>query len=229
MKAQSFFFRHKKGIIFAACFLVVLASTPFAISTYVVQNTKDAVVDIETAAQLEADCILVLGAGVREDGSPSPMLEDRLLTAIELYENGAAPKLLMSGDHGTLSYDEVNTMKDYAVAKGVPSSDIFMDHAGFSTYESIYRVRDIFAAERVILVTQEFHLSRALYIADALGLEAWGVVADRRNYGGETYYEMREVLARTKDVGQCIFQPLPTFLGEVLPVSGDGDQTNDKQ
>jgi len=155
------------------------------------------------------------------------MLADRLDVAIDAYKAGGAPKLLMSGDHGRKEYDEVNVMKDYAIAEGVPSEDVFMDHAGFSTYESIYRARDVFLAERVLIVTQGYHLYRALYVARSLGLEAEGVAADLRPYRGQRYYDLREVLARCKDFAMCIFKPLPTYLGEAIPVSGSGDLTND--
>lgn len=121
------------------------------------------------------------------------MLEDRLLQAIHLYEQGASGKLLVSGDHGRADYDEVNVMKQFAMDRGIPSENVFMDHAGFSTYESLYRARDIFEAKRVLIVTQEYHLSRALYVAQKLGLDAQGVAADLRSYGGQTYREMREV------------------------------------
>ncbi len=183
----------------------------------------------QAAALQDMDCILVLGCGVREDGTPSPMLADRLKRGIALYDSGAAPKLLMSGDHGRKEYDEVNTMKRVAMEAGVPSEDVFMDHAGFSTYESLYRARDVFAAKKVIIVSQGYHLYRALYIARQLGVEAYGVAADYRAYAGQTVREVREVLARCKDFAVCIFQPAPTFLGEVLPVSGNGDVTNDEK
>ncbi len=156
------------------------------------------------------------------------MLEDRLLTGIELYNKGAAPKLLMSGDHGQKEYDEVNTMKQYAMSKGIPDDDIFMDHAGFSTYESMYRARDIFEAKKIIIVTQSFHLSRAVYIARKLGLEAFGVSSDLRTYGTENRDNTREYFARVKDFLMCIFKPKPKYLGDKIPVSGKGSQTNDK-
>ena len=133
----------------------------------------------------------------------------------------------MSGDHGRAEYDEVNTMKNYAIEKGVKSEDIFMDHAGFSTYESIYRAKEIFKAKKVVIVTQKYHLYRALYIAKQLDLEAYGVGADPRQYVGATYREIREILARDKDFIKCIFKPTPTYLGETIPVSGNGDATND--
>ena len=191
-------------------------------------SVEDRILTSEEAAQLsDVDCVLVLGCLVRDGGVPSGMLEDRLTVGLELYSLGAAPKLLMTGDHGRMDYNEVGTMKEYAMDAGVPSEDVFMDHAGFSTYESLYRARDIFQADRVIIVTQKYHLYRALYIAEALGVEAWGVEADLHTYGGQTYREVREVLARCKDLVTTIFQPDPTYLGEAIPISGSGDLTND--
>ena len=141
----------------------------------------------------------MLGCQVKADGVPSHMLEDRLRRSVALYEAGAAPKLLMSGDHGQIEYNEVATMKNYAIDAGIASSDVFMDHAGFSTYESLYRARDVFQAKRVIIVTQKYHLYRALHIANALGLEAWGVDTAYRSYSGQLYREVREILARIKE------------------------------
>ena len=174
------------------------------------------------------DCILVLGCGVQDDGTPSHMLEDRLRRGVELYKAGVAPKLLMSGDHGRTDYDEVNTMKQYAINAGVPSEDVFMDHAGFSTYESMFRAREVFCAEKILIVTQEYHLHRAIYAARALGLEAYGVACDYRTYAGQTYRDIREILARNKDFFTAVFQPKPTYGGETIPVFGNGDLTNDK-
>ena len=140
---------------------------------------------------------------------------------------GAAPKIIMSGDHGRKNYNEVGTMKQYAVEAGVPSSDVFMDHAGFSTYETVYRAKEIFGAKRVIIVTQKYHLYRALYIAKSLGLDAVGVDSDLETYRGQLKRDVREVLARCKDFATSIIKPKPTYLGEAVPVSGDGDITND--
>ncbi len=173
------------------------------------------------------DCILILGAAVWGD-SPSPMLKDRLETGISLYKNGYAKKIIMSGDHGKDNYDEVNLMKNYAMQRGVPSEDIFMDHAGFSTYESIYRAKEIFGVKKLIIVSQKYHLYRAIYIANQLGLDSYGVDATKRKYGKEIYREVREVIARDKDLIKCIFKPEPTYLGDSIPVSGNGNVTNDK-
>ena len=133
----------------------------------------------------------------------------------------------MSGDHARVEYDEVNSMKSFAIEKGIPSEAIFMDHAGFSSYESIYRAKEIFGVKKIIIVTQKYHLYRALYIANQLGIEAYGVPSNPRNYIGQTKREIREFLARNKDVFQCILKPKPTYLGEAIPITGNGDITND--
>jgi vancomycin permeability regulator SanA len=127
------------------------------------------------------------------------MLHDRLRRGVELYEAGAAPKLLMSGDHGRTGYDEVDAMKAFAVEAGIASVDVFMDHAGFSTYESMYRAKEIFQAKKIIIVSQKYHLYRAIYIAEQLGIEAYGVSSNYRNYRNQDAIDTREVLARVKD------------------------------
>ncbi|MPN59437.1 hypothetical protein SDC9_207158 [bioreactor metagenome] len=156
------------------------------------------------------------------------MLEDRILTGIDLYNNGVSNRLIMSGDHSTKGYDEVNTMKSYAIEKRIPSEHIFMDHAGLSTYDSIYRAKEIFQADKIIIVTQKYHLYRALNTARSLGIEAYGVSADLREYAGQDFREIREKVARVKDFGMAIFKLNPKFLGDAIPVSGNGDVTNDK-
>ena len=173
------------------------------------------------------DAVLVLGAGIRKK-KPSPLLRERLDRGIEIYKSGAAKKLIMSGDHGTKEHDEVNVMKNYAIENGVPSEDIFMDHAGFSTYESVYRAKEIFKAQNIVIVTQEYHLYRALYIANSLKIQAVGSDASVERLGGQTYRDFREILARNKDFITCIFKPEPTYLGEEIPITGNGDVTNDK-
>lgn len=212
------------AIILTAVLLVSIVG----VNLYMSLSVSDSIyAPEENVPANDYDCILVLGAGVR-NGQPSDMLKDRLITAIKLYKNGVAPKLLMSGDHGTVDYDEVNVMKNFAVEQGVPSEDIFMDHAGFSTYESIYRAKEIFKINRVIVVSQKYHLTRALYIADELDLSAIGISADVREYKGDFYRGIREILARYKDFFKVIVSPAPTYLGEAIPIVGNGDITNDK-
>ncbi len=215
----------KRIISALVCLCIVCGIAGLGIDLYVKKNTEEYILSPENAGS-GYDCILVLGCGVWGE-TPSHMLEDRLLQGIELCENGASEKLLMSGDHGREEYDEVNVMKDFAIERGIASENIFMDHAGFSTYESMYRARDIFKAEKILIVTQEYHLYRAIYDARALGLEAWGVASNPRKYGGQLYRDIREILARNKDFIYCILQPEPTYLGEAIPVQGNGNATND--
>ena len=198
------------------------------INIIMVQSTKPYLLTMEEAQQKRVDCIMVLGALVYGDKGLSPMLEDRVTTGMQLYNGGASDRLMMSGDHGREDYDEVNHMKDYAVDHGIPAETVFMDHAGFSTYESMARARDVFEVQSVIICTQAYHLPRAIYLARSLGLEAYGVAADRRDYGNEVYNETREFLARIKAFGSAIFQPKPTYLGEAIPISGRGTLTDDR-
>lgn len=219
----------KKVIIIITSLIILGIIIVFGINFYVVLSTKNQFSNIEKLKDIkDIDCIIVLGAGIWGD-KPSPMLEDRLLTGIELYEEGIAPKIIMSGDHGRKEYDEVNIMKDFAIERGIPSEDIFMDHAGFATYDSIYRVKEIFEAKKIVIVTQDYHLHRALHIANSLGIEAYGVPSNPRKYGGQFIRDIREILARNKDFVKCLFKPKPTYLGESIPVSGNGDITNDKE
>ena len=214
----------KVGIII----IIIIVLIILLINFYVKNSTKNQIIEKDDYSTLKnIDCIIILGAGIWGD-KPSPMLEDRLKEGILLYNNEVSDKIIMSGDHGREEYDEVNTMKKYAIENGIPSENIFMDHAGFSSYESIYRAKEIFNAKKVVIVTQKYHLYRALYIANQLGLEAYGVGADPRQYVGEIYREAREILARNKDFIKCIFKPEPTYLGDTIPVSGNGDITNVK-
>lgn len=215
-------------MVVCLCGLLLMAAGLIGVNLYIKGSVKSRILTPEEAAGLDADCILILGAGVWENDRPSQMLADRLKQGIELYQAGASDRLLMSGDHGRLEYDEVNVMKNYAMERGVPSGHIFMDHAGFSTYESMYRARDIFKAEKIIIVTQRYHMYRALYVARSLGLDAYGVASDPWQYAGQNYRELREFAARIKDFFYVIIKPKPTYLGDTIPVYGDGDITNDQ-
>ncbi len=204
------------------------------INLWAILSTSSRVVATEEEVPLgeKADAILVLGAGVRADNSPSNMLEDRLLTALSLYERGVAENIIVSGDHGTANYDEVNVMKSYLIEKGIPSERIFMDHAGFSTYDSLYRAGAIFGAERLVVVTQRYHSYRALMIGDSLGMECaavWAPVITGQHpvYPKQGWYSLRESVARCKDFLYCIAKPEPKYLGEKISLQGSGDVTND--
>ncbi len=205
--------------VIVALLAVALLIAVLSVNAMIVSSVKDKIVEAEdVAGAIDADCILILGAGVRADGSPSDMLRDRLAVGVEVYEVGGADKLLVSGDHSRKDYDEVGAMEQYCIEAGIPDDAIYPDYAGFSTYESLYRARDIFCAEKIVIVTQEYHLYRALYVAEKLGLEAVGVSADLNVYAGQNYRDLREVLARNKDFIYTIFMPKPTYLGEQIPI-----------
>ena len=202
--------------------ILVLAGTNAA----VILGTRGDIVDVQTAAAYDADAIVVLGASVLPDGTPSGILEDRLDDAVQLYFAGAAPKIIMSGDNGDASYNECWAMKSYAVAQGVPSEDVFCDHAGFSTYETMYRARHVFGAERIVVATQTYHLYRALYAAKGLGMEAVGVPSDYHQYAKQDWYDLREIPARTKDFFQVLAKAAPSVMSEPVSLDQSGDVTN---
>lgn len=169
---------------------------------------------------------LVLGAGLRPDGSPSLMLADRLETAARLYREGKVGKILASGDHGTDGYDEASAMRAGLVELGVPDELVFTDHAGFDTWSSVVRAKRVFGATRVTIVTQRFHLARAVWLARRAGLKANGVAADLHPYGTKgSEASAREVLARVKAVGEVVFRRQPKFLGPRIDLNGDGRST----
>lgn len=170
----------------------------------------------------QADAVLVLGAAVYRDGRMSAVLYDRAATAMEVYRAGKAKKILISGDHGKEDYDEVNAMKSFFAQNEIPAEDIFIDHAGFNTYDSANRARQVFQAESLIVATQEFHLPRALYLARRAGIEAHGVRADLREYNPGFYNTWREHGARIKAFWMVIFNVEPRFLGDAVPITGDG-------
>lgn len=208
------------GIIILVFIIIILT-----INFYIIDSTKN---QIKTANQItnnDIDCILILGAGIWGN-RPSYMLEDRLLEGVNLYNKKIAQKIIVSGDHGRQEYNEVQVMKDFLIKKGIPSKDIFMDHAGFSSYDSIYRAKEIFKVNKLVIITQKYHLYRSLHIAKKLNLRAYGIKADKRKYKKQTYRELREILARNKDFFKCILKPKPQFLGEEILITGDGDITN---
>ena len=222
--------KKKTKKILTAMLSIVIVGIAFVIisNLIIIHNGKAGIVSDQEMENLGADCIMVLGAGIWDGDKPSPMLTDRLNEGLRLYQAGIAPRILVSGDHGRIDYDEVNVMKKYLIDAGVPSEDIFMDHAGFSTYESMYRAKKIFGVEKMIVVTQEYHLYRALYICNQLGIENYGAPADPRAYSGALYRNAREFIARDKDIFSCLFKVNPTYLGDPIDIKGNGDITNDK-
>jgi SanA protein len=214
-------------ILFVFLIVVIFCVTAIFLMNWVVYKTyKPYICQIEKAPLTQT--AIVLGCLVYYDGTPCDMLIDRVKTGVNLYKTGKVKKILLTGDHGRTNYDEVNSMRRLTQKLGVPPQDIFMDHAGFNTYESMYRARDVFKVKSALIVTQDFHLDRALYIARKLGIEAYGISADRAQYWEIQYNWQREIPARVKAfIWVNITHPLPKFLGPVIPIEGDGRATRD--
>lgn len=210
--------------VLAIAFAVVLVFA--GTNAAAILTTQDDIVDQQAAASFDADAIIVLGASVYPDGTPSGILQDRLDDGIALYFAGSAPKIIMSGDNGTESYNECWAMKQYAISQGVPSEDVFCDHAGFSTYETMYRARHVFGADRVVIATQTYHLYRAIYDAQGVGMEAIGVPSDYGEYVNQSWYDFREIFARTKDFFQVLMKTPSTYVGDPISLDQSGDVTN---
>lgn len=211
-----------RGAVIAIVSMIVLCAL---INAIVCLSTVSKMKTIEESlTESGYDCILVLGCGVWGD-EPTPLLSDRLDAAVALYKAGAAPKILMSGDHGQKGYDEVSVMRKYAMEQGVPSEDIFMDHAGFSTYETMYRAKDVFGVKKAVVVTQKYHLYRALYDADAFDIEAIGTIAVGHTFASQLIWDIRESAARVKDFIWCLVKPQPTFRGDKIDIMGNGEVT----
>ncbi|WP_288766838.1 vancomycin high temperature exclusion protein [Varibaculum massiliense] len=219
--------RALRALIRLAITLVVIAVIIVAgTNVYVWQRTKGEIISLTEAKDKNTQVILVLGAGVNPNGTPSPMLAHRLQTALNLYQAGAAKKILISGDHGQVHYDEIKAMKSWLINQGVPAQVIYADHAGFSTYESAYRAEAIFSVQRAIVVTQPYHLPRALYDCQSRGIEVWGVGAAGNAYPGQTERNLREYLARTKDVIWVATEQKPTYLGPKISLDGPASATD---
>ncbi len=209
-----------KKIIYAILLVGVLTSIfVFGLAWYVNTSTNDQIFNNIDPVP-EAYTAIVLGASVRSNGKPSSMLEDRIKSALELYKSGKVKRFLLSGDNGTKSYNEPKAMKEYLVAEGVPVDDIFLDYAGFDTYDSMYRAGAVFDAKRAIVVTQKFHLPRAIYIANSLGLDYYGFVGDKRIYEGESRNKKRELLANVKAFLELLTNKEPTYIGAHIPIDG---------
>ena len=211
----------KRVVAIAAGFLIVALAVPNLI---VFLGGRGSTTDTREVPHAQA--ALVLGAQVMPNGAPSSMLSDRIDAAAELYEAGKVDKLLLSGDHSRVNYDEVGTMKRILLARGIPARDIFTDHAGFDTWDSAQRAKRVFDVRSAIVVTQKFHMARALYDARQAGLTATGYAADRRPYGRVMRrLQVREAAARVKTLADAITGADPHFLGPELPITGDGRTT----
>ncbi|MDR3073060.1 MAG: YdcF family protein [Clostridiales Family XIII bacterium] len=216
----------KIGIILIALAVVFIAAINFYIifdTQGKLPNSTNYILSVDEAAKLgeeeePPECILVLGASV-QDGEPSQMLADRLDTALEVYQRGGSKIFLLSGDNGTVEYNEVLSMQNYILEHGaeynVDPDDIFLDHAGFSTYESLYRMKEIFGVKKALVVTQEYHLYRAVYDGRRLGMDVYGVIVPPTK-NGQWKRSVREIFARTKDFCWATIGKKPKFLGDPI-------------
>ncbi|PIR83906.1 hypothetical protein COU18_00620 [Candidatus Kaiserbacteria bacterium CG10_big_fil_rev_8_21_14_0_10_51_14] len=213
----SYFRRHYSTLIvgfllLTTLFLLVPIAMRVGVARYMYTSVEEAP---------ESDAALVLGASVVR-GAPSPILAERADMAIALYRAGKVSKILVTGDSGALSYDEVTPVRKYLLDAGVAAEDIFLDHAGFDTYSSMYRAREVFQAESLTIVTQDFHMPRALWVARRLGLNAKGLVSGS---DGSTYAYVREIPASIKALFDTITHRQPQYLGPALPLRGSGEAT----
>jgi SanA protein len=217
-----------KKVAIAASAVALVASGGFAIYAEGLVRSS-AASTFSSADAPSRPVVIVLGARVSAAGEPSAALEDRLLCALDLVRAGRARDVLVSGDHGRREYDEVNAMRSWLVARGVASDRVYMDHAGFRTLDTMARAKVVFGVRSALVCTQRFHLARSLWLARAHGIDAAGVVADRRVYPARRFDATREFLARVKAVlDTTVLRTRPRFEGPAIPVGSDARRTHDR-
>ena len=209
----------RRALFFAGVGVVLLLVAVLAVNILIYGSTKKYIYT-EAVLAPAAQAALIPGAAILIDGGLSPIFRDRADAAIALYEAGRVAKILVSGDNSTVSHNEVNPVRKYLLAKGIPDQDIFLDHAGFDTYSSMYRARAVFGVSSMLVVSQSFHLPRAVFIARQLGVEAYGMSADAGNILLRNY--VREAFANEKAVLDLLFRREPKYLGEPIPITDDG-------
>lgn len=217
--------RVRRIILFAVAVVAGSAVALFVCAQLAIGSFKAKIVAADDAPA--AQVVIVPGASVLRSGEPSDVLEDRLLTALDLYAKGSTTKLLLSGDHGRDGYDEVNAMRKYMLEAGVRAEDIFLDHAGFDTYDTMYRAKTIFGVETALIATQRFHLPRALYIGTNLGMDVYGVAAERQAYRKDEEFAFRERFANVKAYLDILRGAQPKYGGATYDILGDGTITWD--
>ena len=219
--------KKRKRVFFFLFILIIIGIVgTLLINLHIVNSTKNQIIKLDNIENVDNyDAILVLGCKVNGN-SPSLMLTKRLEMANDVYKKTSI-KLLLSGDHGKKNYDEVNIMRDYLLDYNIKEKDIFLDHAGFSTYDSIYRAKYIFGVKKIIIITQKYHMYRALYLANKLDIEAVGIEAsDIPQKGVMLKNKIREVLSRDKNFFLGIIKPKSKYLGEKISLNDDGNITN---
>ncbi len=212
-------FRVKRFFILIAFGFGLLILVIFIINIVIYLETKsyiyNNIIDVP-----KAEVALIPGAAIFPNGALSPIFIDRVDMAIKLYEAKIVSKILVSGDNSTESHNEVNPVRLYLISQGIPDQDIFLDHAGFDTYSTMYRAHDIFGVSSIIITTQLFHLPRSIFLAHQFGIEAYGINADMGHILFRNY--VREVLANEKAFLDLIFHRKPKYLGEPILITGDG-------
>lgn len=211
----------KKILLIILLVFLFLSFMTIFINIHMISSTKEQIIELDDITDInDFDAIIILGCRVNGD-SPSLMLVKRLEKGIEVY-NKINTKILLTGDNSRKDYDEVNVMRDYLIGSDIDSKDIVLDHAGLNTYDSIYRAKYIFEAKKVVIVTQRYHMYRALYLANELDLEAVGIVADDIPQKGIMLKnKIREILSRDKNYFKVLFKPKSKYLGEVIPIRQD--------
>ena len=218
---RSFVPRHRRPFIAAAALGALGVLGLAGANVYILLSARGDFTD-EVEEVPRSQTALVLGAQVKADGEMSLMLSDRVERAAELWHSGRVERVLVSGDHGDWRYDEPDTMRMALQRAGVPARVIFEDHAGFDTWSSVVRAKEVFDVENAVIITQGFHMSRALFLADAAGLDATGLTSDIHPYGSrEKAVKLREVLARVKAIGDAVLDS-DVILGPEVPITGDG-------
>lgn len=219
----------RRFLIFLLIVSVLGCVLVLAVDSYVAAIGRKAILLFdELSGQPQYDCVIVPGALVYDSGRPSAMLRDRLDMAVRIYESGVTDRILVSGDHGRVDYNEVGVMRQYLLDAGIPAEHVFMDHAGFDTYDTLYRAQLIFGVRRAVITTQDFHLIRALYIGQQLNLDLLGVDCGYVFSSEKSRYRVREYPARFKAFLDCeIFKSLPAYTGETIPITGSGWATVD--
>lgn len=221
--------RLRRAALVTAGAAAALLGVPLIVSAWMVRRAASDVYTDVAAVPARAVAI-VPGARVYRDGTPSPVLEDRLETARALYAAGRVRRVLVSGDHGTPGYDEVNAMQRWLLARGVPARDVFLDHAGFRTLDTMERAARVFRVRDAVVCTQRFHLPRAVFLARGAGIDAVGLVADRRRYTNARADAARELLARNRAVfDRYLLRARPRFLGPPIPIDGDAARSHDRE
>lgn len=196
-------------------------------TNYTIKSESSGFIFKDTSAIKEAQAALVLGASVKPNKEMSDVFRDRVDTAIKLYNEKKVSKIIISGDHGKKYYDEVSAAKKYILEKNIPPEDVFLDHAGFDTYDSVYRAKYIFKAQSIVIVTQDFHLPRAIFIARRLGHNVQGLSADLHSYSGINFMRNREIFANVKAYFDILLNEKSEFLGPQIDLNGSGVVTWD--